>query len=162
MMDLCVRRVPVGKVKPGLVEALVRAQEQEESERGRGFVKGDVEGGQAVEGKSWSFAGMLGLGEKKVGDAVEVAKETLSGKEEVEHEGEEYGLVERFCAGVWSGLGMYQILSPFPFHSIRNSQTNVMPSSTQDTNLNAASSQTNTNTTLYALHPPPNFGPATS
>lgn len=82
--DVCVRRVPAGKIKPGLVLAFLKAQEE-----GR---LGEEEG----------KGGVLEQVKEKVQKAVEEVKgETGNGSTT----GEEYGLIEGFCAGVWSGLG---------------------------------------------------------
>jgi hypothetical protein len=84
--DVCVRRVPASKIKPGLVEAFLRERGvQERGEEGKKGVKESMKesAGRVVDGVRSVVGGQ--------------------GKES----GEEFGLVEGFCAGVWSGIGEF-------------------------------------------------------
>lgn len=81
------RRVPASKIKPGLVEAFLRERGVSESGNGK------------EEGKK----GLKESVEEGAGRVVDSVKNAV-GKEGKEN-GEEFGLVERFCAGVWSGIG---------------------------------------------------------
>ena len=84
VQDICVRKVPASKIKPGLVEAFLAARGNEGE--GKEGVRGVVEN---VKGK------------------VENAVKGVDGKQE----GPEFGLIEGFCAGVWGGLGEYLFMS---------------------------------------------------
>ena len=102
--DLCVRRVPIGKVKPGLVDALLKAQAEGEKSGVVSTKEGAV--GRGEEGKGgWSLGGLFGSASVK--DKVVEAVEAVKGNTVAE--GPEYALVEHFCAGIWSGLGAFSI-----------------------------------------------------
>jgi len=85
-----VRRVPASKIKPGLVEAFLREKGVQASEgsEGKGVVEGLKAGAESVKGK--------------VERVVDGVKESVGATKE---SGPEFGLVEGFCAGVWSGIG---------------------------------------------------------
>lgn len=88
-------------------EGLVKVEKEGE---GNKVVVKEVEEGTG--NKGWSLGGWFGGAKEKVESVVE--KVVVGKEEKKETTGEEYALIESFCAGVWSGLGMF----PFSLFSL--------------------------------------------